>query len=472
MQYVSTRGLAPALGFRDVLMAGLARDGGLYVPAAWPRFSGEQIAALAGKPYPEVAFEIVRPFVGGEIADGRLADMCRRAYAGFRHPAVAPLTRLAQDRYVLELFHGPTLAFKDVAMQLLAQLMEHVLAERREAVTIVGATSGDTGAAAVEAFLNHDRVDVFILFPEGRISPIQRRQMTTSGAGNVHPVAIKGTFDDCQAILKALFADEGFRDRVSLTGVNSINWGRVLGQVVYYFTAAAALGAPDRTVSFTVPTGNFGDIFAGYVAKRMGLPIETLVIAANVNDILPRAIATGRYEVRRVTATSSPSMDIQVSSNFERLLFEAYGRDAGAIRALMKDLAEKGSFDIGSEALAAIRADFAAGSADEAETAATIKHTYAETGFLPDPHTSVGLAVAKRFAKPGIPMVTLATAHPAKFPETINAATGIEPELPPGLGVILRRDERFDTLPADRWAVADFIAARSRAAKLAVGVGR
>ena len=475
MEYVSTRGQAPALGFRDVLMAGLARDGGLYVPAEWPVLSSRAIAGLAGRPYADVAFDIVRPFVGGEIPDNNLKDMCRAAYATFRHEDVAPLRQLAPDRIVLELFHGPTLAFKDVAMQLLARLMQHVLTERGERVTIAGATSGDTGAAAIEAFRDRDNVDVFILFPEGRISAIQRRQMTTTGAANVFPIAIKGTFDDCQAILKGLFASHDFRDSVSLSGVNSINWARILGQIVYYFTAAVALGAPSRPVSFTVPTGNFGDIYAGYVAKRMGLPIDTLVVATNVNDILARTIATGRYDVRSVTATSSPSMDIQVSSNFERLLFEAYGRDAAAVRALMDRLRIDGVFEIAPDALAAIRADFAAGTADETETAQTIAATYAETGFLPDPHTAVGLAVAAHFAEPGVPMVTLATAHPAKFPEAVIAAAGVEPELPEALAGILDREERYATLANDRRAVEDYIATRSRAAaatKVAESVSR
>jgi threonine synthase len=464
MEYVSTRGLAPALGFSEVLMAGLARDGGLYVPVAWPTFPREFIGALAGRPYAEVAFEVIRPFIGQAIPDADLREMCRAAYATFRDPTVAPLTRLGPDSYALELFHGPTLAFKDVAMQLLALLMDHVLARRGGRITIVGATSGDTGAAAIEAFRGRAGIDVFILFPENRVSPFQQRQMTTVADDNVHAVAVKGTFDDCQAILKGLFNDAAFRDAVSLSGVNSINWARILGQIVYYFTAAVALGAPGKRVSFTVPTGNFGDIFAGYVAKRMGLPIETLVIATNVNDILVRTLETGRYDVRGVTATSSPSMDIQVSSNFERLLFEAYDRDAAAIRALMDDLATTGTFTIADKPLAAIRRDFAAGRADEAETAATIRTVYEATGFLADPHTAVGLAVAARFARPGTPMVTLSTAHPAKFPAAVAEASGIAPRLPPGFDGMVTRSERFVTLANDRQAVEDHIARYARAA--------
>jgi threonine synthase len=462
MKYVSTRGLAPPLGFRDVLMTGLAADGGLYVPAEWPTVSRDRIVALSGMPYAEAALQIIRPFIGGEIGDDRLRALCHAAYAGFRAPDVAPLRSLGAELYVLELFHGPTLAFKDVAMQLLAQLMDDVLAERGERITIVGATSGDTGAAAIEAFRGHERVDVFILFPQGRISPIQQKQMTTTGAPNVHPIGIEGTFDDCQAILKGLFADRSFRDGVALSGVNSINWARVLGQVVYYFTAAVALGAPGRRVSFTVPTGNFGNAYAGYVAKRMGLPIEKLVVATNVNDILARTFATGRYEPRRVIATSSPSMDIQVSSNFERLLFDAYRREPAAIRGLMNQLSQTGSFEIAPDALAAIRAEFVAGSADEARTLTAMKSTYASTGFLPDPHTAVGLAVARQFAEPGVPMVSLATAHPAKFPETIRAIEADIPA-PAGFRAHLHQEERYPVLANDRRVVADYIAAHARA---------
>jgi threonine synthase len=463
MEYVSTRGQAPTLTFSDVLMAGLATDGGLYVPVSWPQIAPEAIAAFAGRPYGEVAFDIVAPFVGADIAEADLKRMITAAYAAFDDPAVAPLREIAPHFHVLELFHGPTLAFKDVAMQLLAQLMDHVLAERSSRTTIVGATSGDTGAAAIEAFRGRDNVDVFILFPERRVSAFQQRQMTTTGAANVHPIAIKGTFDDCQAILKALFNKRDFREAVSLSGVNSINWARILGQIVYYFTAAAALGAPKQRVSFTVPTGNFGDVFAGYVAKRMGLPIETLVVATNVNDILARTIATGRYEVRGVHATTSPSMDIQVSSNFERLLFEAYGRDANAVVGLMADLAKSGSFAIAPKPLAAIRADFAAGRADEAEVAETIARTYNYSGFLPDPHTAVGLAVARRFALPHVPMVTLSTAHAAKFGDAVKAAAGVEPKLPKGFEGILTREEQYATLANSAAEVEDHVRAVSRA---------
>ena len=463
MKYVSTRGRAPAAGFSDVLLAGLAGDGGLFVPETWPTMSPQEIAALAGRPYAEAAFRVIRPFVGGEIADEALAAMCMAAYATFRHPAVVPLTQIAPGEWVLELFHGPTLAFKDVAMQLLARLMDHVLAQRAKRVTIIGATSGDTGAAAIEAFRGRDNADVFILFPEGRVSPIQQRQMTTVEADNIHAIAIQGTFDDCQALVKGLFGNARLRDRLGLAGINSINWARILGQIVYYFTAAAALGGPARPVSFTVPTGNFGDIYAGYAAKRMGLPVERLVIATNINDILARTLASGRYEVREVHATTSPSMDIQVSSNFERLLFDAYERDAAAVEGLMQRLVQARAFDIAAEPLARIRADFSAGRADEAEGAETMHALHAATGELPDPHTAIALAVSRRFVDEGVPMVTLATAHPAKFPDAVAAATGVHAALPEALVGILAKEERYVTLANDARAVEDYIAAHSRA---------
>jgi threonine synthase len=463
MQYLSTRGKAAALGFCDALLAGLAGDGGLFVPVTWPQMSPAAIAGLAGRPYSDAAFEVIRPFIGGEIPDGDLRQMCVSAYAGFRHEAVAPLVQLGPNQWVLELFHGPTLAFKDIAMQLMARLMDHVLQARGRRVTIVGATSGDTGAASIEAFRGRDKVDLFILFPEGRISPIQQKQMTTTGAANVHAIAVRGTFDDCQAIVKAMFGNAAFRDRVGLAGVNSINWARILGQIVYYFTAAVALGAPTRPVSFAVPTGNFGDVFAGYVAKRMGLPLSRLVIATNVNDILVRTLQTGEYRVGKVAATTSPSMDIQVSSNFERLLFEVYDREGAAVAGLMDELARSGGFALSQGALDRIRADFDAGRADEAETATVIRDTYARTGFLADPHTAVGLAVGRRFMRPEVPIIALATAHPAKFPDAVRAAAGIDTKLPERLAGILDRPERFTTLANDRKAVEDHIIAHSRA---------
>src|SRR5262249_49332295 len=451
---------APSLGFIDVTLAGLARDGGLYVPDAWPAFSHAQIAALAGRPYADVACEIARPFVGGTIADADLARMAHEAYGTFHHPAVAPLVQLGANTFVLELFHGPTLAFKDLAMQFLARLMDHALAQRGERATIVVATSGDTGGAAVEAFRGSARVDVVALYPHGRISDVQRRMMTTHADANVHALAIEGTFDDCQAIVKGLFNHHRFRDDVRLSGVNSINWARIVAQVVYYFTAAVALGAPHRKVAFTVPTGNFGDVFAGYVAMRMGLPVERLVVATNVNDILVRTLATGDYAPREVVATASPSMDIQVSSNFERLLFDAYGRAAGAVRALMGSLGQSRRFSIAPGPLSEIRTRFAAGRADEEETAAAIRTVCKEADYLVDPHTAVAVAVAEKEPRdPAVPMIVLSTAHPAKFPDAVASACGRTPALPDWLADLPTRPQRVTVPPAAQAALPTFIPA-------------
>ncbi|HKA71617.1 MAG TPA: threonine synthase [Xanthobacteraceae bacterium] len=466
MRYVSTRGEAPTLPFGEVTLTGLARDGGLYVPESWPVFAPEAIAALAGKPYAEVAVEVIRPFVGDAVPEADLARMAREAYDTFRHPAVVPVVQYGANCFLAELFHGPTLAFKDLAMQLLARLMDQLLAARGERATIVGATSGDTGGAAVEAFRGRSHVDIVVLFPNGRISEVQRRMMTTAADDNVHAIAIDGTFDDCQAIVKSLFNHHAFRDRVRLTAINSINWARIVAQVVYYFTTAVVLGSPHRKVAFTVPTGNFGDIFAGYVASRMGLPIERLVIATNVNDILVRTLATGAYELRDVTATTSPSMDIQVSSNFERLLFEANGRNARAVRANMGSLAQSRGFRIDARALSQIRSVFSAGRADEDETAATIRTVRKETGTLLDPHSAVGVAVAEKESRdPALPMVVLGTAHPAKFPDAVAAACGAVPSLPDWLADLTQRPERVHVLPADQSAVERFVLAASRAAQ-------
>jgi threonine synthase len=466
VRYISTRGEAPPLNFVEAMLAGLARDGGLYVPESWPVFAPEQIADLAGLPYPELALEVLRPFVDGTIPESDLARMTREAYGAFRHPAVVPLVQLGPRTFVLELFHGPTLAFKDLAMQLLARLMDHVLRQRGERATVICATSGDTGGAAVEAFRACAQVDVVVLFPQHRISEVQRRMMTSVPDPNVHALAIEGTFDDCQAIVKGLFAHASFRDRVRLSAVNSINWARVVAQVIYYFAAALALGAPARRPAFTVPTGNFGDVFAGYVAARMGLPIDRLVVATNVNDILVRTLKTGTYELRDVIATMSPSMDIQVSSNFERLLFDAYDREAHAVRALMGSLTQSGRFTIASGALAAIRARFSADRADEEETAATIRTLRREADYLLDPHSAVAFAVAeKEGGDRGVPMVVLSTAHPGKFPEAVERAAGIVPRLPAWLADLADRPERMHVLPADQKSVERFILGASRAAQ-------
>ncbi|HSI40842.1 MAG TPA: threonine synthase [Xanthobacteraceae bacterium] len=464
MRYVSTRGEAPVLGFSDALLAGLARDGGLYVPEAFPALPAARIAAFAGQPYAKVAGQVIAPFADEAFSPTVLAPMLEAAYAGFRHPAVTPLVQVAPNRFVLELFHGPTLAFKDVAMQLLGRMMDHVLSVRGRRATIVGATSGDTGSAAIEAFRDSTRTDVFILYPAGRVSEVQRRQMTTVDSANVHAIAVDGTFDDCQALVKAMFNHHAFRDRLALAGVNSINWARIVAQVVYYFVAAAALGGPHRPVSFVVPTGNFGDVLAGWVAKRMGLPVDRLVVATNVNDILARTLATGRYEASGVVASLSPSMDIEVSSNFERLLFDALDRDAGALRGLMASLGQSGGFAPPRTALEAIRAEFDGGRAGEDDTLATIARVRREAGYLVDPHTAVALSVAERIAHdPAVPQVVLATAHPAKFPDAVERACGERPALPPHLADLLTRPEHLRTLPNDLAAVEAYVSAHARA---------
>jgi threonine synthase len=462
--HVSTRGEAPAISFTDALLAGLARDGGLYVPERWPALSRDAIAAFAGRRYAEVAKAVMGALVDGEIAAPDLGRMIAAAYAPFRHPSVAPLVQIGDNLFVLELFHGPTLAFKDVAMRLLAQLMDHALKARGGRATIVGATSGDTGSAAVDAFTGLDQVDVFILFPHGRVSDVQRRQMTTVDAANVQAIAVDGTFDDCQALVKAMFNHAGFRDELQLSGVNSINWARIAAQTVYYFTAAVALGAPHRPVSFSVPTGNFGDVLAGFVAKRMGLPVERLMVATNANDILDRALTNGRYEIRGVTPTTSPSMDIQVSSNFERLLFEAYDRDAAAVRALMAGLSQSRSFAIAPEPLARIRRDFASAAIDEEAVAQEMRRTYGAAGYLLDPHTAIGLHAGRALIddEPQTPVIALSTAHPAKFPDAVLRATGVRPELPPHLAELMDRPERFARLANDQAAVERFIRERAR----------
>ena len=465
MNYISTRGEAPAPGFEDVLLAGLARDGGLYLPEEWPVLAPEAIAALAGKPFAHVAAEVIYPFVGDAMSRAELKAMADEAYAGFGHAAITPLIQIGPERWILELFHGPTLAFKDVAMQLLARLMDRALAKRKQRTTIVGATSGDTGGAAIEAFRGSERVDVVILFPEGRVSDVQRRMMTTPTEANVHAVAVKGTFDDCQALVKGMFNDHAFRDRNALSGVNSINWARIAGQITYYFVAAVALGAPYRPVSFAVPTGNFGDIFAGYVAKRMGLPIERLVIASNVNDILPRTLAGGAYEMREVVATSSPSMDIQISSNFERYLFEASGRDAALICDKMQTLRDAKRFDLGA-LKAQVGADFDASAASEDDVADAIRSLREACGYLADPHTACGLVAAERRLGPGgaAAQVVLSTAHPAKFPDSIAAITGERPTLPPRLVDLMIAPERITTVPNDLAAVEAHVEELTRVA--------
>ncbi|MGB8899826.1 MAG: threonine synthase [Methylocella sp.] len=463
MNYISTRGAVPPVSFTQMLLAGLAPDGGLYLPQAYPQLSQATIAGFAGRPYEEVAQAILTPFVVGEIEAGAFRGMIEAAYKNFRHKAIAPLTQLESNLFVLELFHGPTLAFKDLAMQLLAKLIDHVLKARGERATIIGATSGDTGAAAIEAFRGLPQVDVFILYPHGRVSEVQRRQMTTVEAENVHIIAMEGTFDDVQACVKNMFNHKALRDELNLCGVNSINLARILFQTVYYFTSAAVLGGPRRKISFVVPTGNFGDILAGWVAKRLGLPVDRLVIATNSNDILTRALASGGYAVQRVRPTQSPSMDIQVSSNFERLLFEAHGRDPSALCRLMAGLRQSQGFTIEPGPLHAIRADFDAFRVGETETTREIARSWREAGFLADPHTAVGLSAARQ-AKAhasGSPLVVLGTAHPAKFPAAIAHATGERPDLPGHLASLFDRKEKFSILPNDQSGIERFIHARA-----------
>jgi len=466
VRYLSTRGEAPRLDFCDAMLAGLARDGGLYVPERLTPLAPAAIRALAGLPYAEAATRVVAPFVGEDFTAAELAELARDAYSGFRHAATAPLIQLDANLFLLELFHGPTLAFKDFAMQWLGRAMDRALERRDRRATILGATSGDTGAAAIEAFGGLPRADVFILFPTGRVSDVQRRQMTTVDKPNVHAIAIEGSFDDCQAIVKALFSDLAFRDELGLSGVNSINWARILAQIVYYFTAAAALGAPDRRIAFAVPTGNFGDVLAGYYAKGMGLPISRLTIATNENDILARALATGLYKPLGVKATQSPSMDIQVSSNFERLLFEVYGRDAGAVRGLMGALKQAGEFSIAPPSLGAIRRDFDAERVDEQACAEEMARVYRDSGVVVDPHSAVGVHAARAALArdPATPVISLATAHPAKFPEAVERAIGRRPELPPHLAEVVSRREHYATLANDPAAVARFVRERARVA--------
>jgi threonine synthase len=447
MKYISTRGQAPVLTFEEAMLTGLARDGGLYVPEALPQMSPADIAALAGLSYEDAAFSILWPFVQGDFSVDELKSAIAKAYAGFGHAARAPLKQIGANHFLLELFHGPTLAFKDFAMQLIGQLFQTALARSGKRITIVGATSGDTGSAAIEAFKGLSNVDVFILYPHGRVSDVQRRQMTTPSEANVHALALDGTFDDCQNRLKDMFNDHAFRDVVALAGVNSINFARCLAQVVYYFTAAVSLGAPNRKVSFTVPTGNFGDIYAGHIARGVGLPIEDLVIATNQNDILHRTLTSGDHRLGEVRPSFSPSMDIQISSNFERALFDLLGRDAAAVRALMADL-KKGGYALPQGLKTALNVAFKSGRTSEEETLATIRSTLADAGEVICPHTAVGVHVAKHHLS-ATPMVTLATAHPAKFPDAVKQACGISPALPARLAEKLAGPERVTRVAND-----------------------
>ncbi len=459
MRYISTRGQAPERDFAGVLLAGLAEDGGLFVPQAWPHWSPDALRALRGLPYAELAARVIHPFCGESLDFATLQRLCRDAYAGFVHPAVVPLVQLDHDLWAQELFHGPTLAFKDVAMQLLGRLFDHVLGERGERVTIVGATSGDTGSAAIEACRDNPRVDVVILHPAGRTSEVQRRQMTTVMSPNIANVAVDGSFDDCQDLVKAMFADAPFRREMRLSAVNSINWARVAAQIPYYVYAALALGAPEREVAFAVPTGNFGNVLAAWAARRMGLPVARLVVGSNRNDILARFLDANDMTERGVEPSLSPSMDIQVSSNFERLLFELLGRDAVATREAMAAFRRTGRMPVPDAAWREARALFTGWRLDDKGTLAQMRLLHAEAGMLADPHTAIGIAAARAHPVPGVPTVAMATAHPAKFPDAVLAATGVHAPLPPRLADLFERPERFATAPAGLAAVQALVRA-------------
>jgi len=462
MQYVSTRGSAPALDFEGVTLAGLASDGGLYVPAEWPRFSADEIRAMRGLAYPDLAVRVMAPFVAGSLTEDELLALTHKVYGDFGHAAVTPLVQLDQQHWLLELFHGPTLAFKDIALQLLGRLFETFLERRDARLTIVGATSGDTGSAAIQAVAGLDRVEIFMLHPKGRVSDVQRRQMTTVRAPNVHNLAIEGSFDDAQAHVKRMFTDGDVTGVLNLGAVNSINWARLMAQVVYYFASALQLGAPDRTVAYSVPTGNFGDVFAGYVAAKMGLPIERLIVATNINDILHRALSSGDYSAGGVTPTITPSMDIQVSSNFERLLFDAGGRDGGSLAEQMRGFEASKAMQLTNAQATAAAALFASARADQVETARALQWAWRAAGQVIDPHTGVGLHCALAVAAAGtvaaeVPLVTLATAHPAKFPDAVERAIGVRPALPARVGDLFGREESYVELAGDYAATRDYV---------------
>ena len=460
MRYISTRGRAPVLAFEDVLLCGLARDGGLYLPESWPRFDAADIRALRGLPYAQMAARVIAPFIGGQSDASDLDAILQDSYRDFGHEAVAPLRQLESNLWVMELFHGPTLAFKDFAMQFLGRAFDHVLSRRGESITIVGATSGDTGPAAIEACRDREAIDIFFLYPHGRVSAVQRRQMTTVDAGNVYAIAIDGTFDDCQDLVKAMFNDTVFRDELRLCAANSINWARIMAQIVYYFHAAVALGAPDRAVSFAVPTGNFGNIYAGYAARAMGLPVDRLIAGANVNDTVARFFDSGELRAAAVTPTISPSMDIQISSNFERFLFELYGRDGVATQSALTEFRASGTLAVGDNLWRKARESFDGYHLDDAQTRTVIGEIYAADGYLLDPHSAIGVAAARAKRRdPTTPVVTLATAHPAKFPDAVQESCGVFPALPPALADLHDRPERFDVLPNDLDQIEAYIRA-------------
>ncbi len=462
MEYISTRGSAPALDFEGATLAGLASDGGLYVPREWPRFSASEIAAMAGLPYAELAARVMQPFVEGSLTHEQLLDLTTQAYGRFAHKAVTPLKQFDEQLWLLELFHGPTLAFKDVALQLLGLLFEEFLGRSDRNLTIVGATSGDTGSAAIDAVAGRAKVDIFMLHPNGRVSDVQRRQMTTVLAPNVHNIAIDGSFDDAQAMVKRMFNDKAMTDRFAIGAVNSINWARLMAQVVYYFAVGVQLGAPHRPVAFSVPTGNFGDVFAGYVAAKMGLPVERLIVATNVNDILHRALTSGDYSTGTVTPTAAPSMDIQVSSNFERLLFDLNGRDGAALAEQMAGFEKTKGMQLTNAQAQGASALFSSARADADDMMRAMRWAWGNCGEQIDPHTACGLHGAQRSGVDvSVPVVTLATAHPAKFPDPVERATGSRPALPVRVGDLFEREERYVELPGEYDAVAEYIAGRA-----------
>ena len=462
MEYISTRGGAPALDFAGATLAGLASDGGLYLPRNWPRFSQGEIAAMAGLPYAELAAKVMQPFVGDCLTAERLRELTRVAYGRFSHAAVTPLVQLDHQHWLLELFHGPTLAFKDVALQLLGLFFEEFLGRTHQNLTIVGATSGDTGSAAIDAVAGRDGIDIFMIHPRGRVSDVQRRQMTTVFAPNIHNIAIDGSFDDAQAMVKRMFNDPAMTGRFNIGAVNSINWARLMAQVVYYFAAALQLGAPQRRVAFSVPTGNFGDVFAGYVAAQMGLPIERLIVATNVNDILHRALSTGDYSQGTVTPTAAPSMDIQVSSNFERLLFDLGGRDGAVLAGQMAGFESSKSMQLTNMQREGAAALFTSARADASDMAGAIRWAWEHCGEMIDPHTACGLFAARGSGlPPQVPVVTLATAHPAKFSDAVERATGHRPALPARVGDLFERDERFAEMAGEYDIVTEYIASRA-----------
>ena len=459
MRYVSTRSLAgegDRLAFDDVLLGGLAPDGGLYIPEHVPKLPAETASERGSLGYAELAARLIAPYVGGIVDDDELMALVADAYAAFGHPDVCPLAALDDDHWLLELFHGPTFAFKDIALQVVARLFDHELERRGDRAMIVAATSGDTGSAAMEAVAHRDRLDIVVLHPAGRTSEIQRRQMTTLDAPNVHAVAVDGTFDDCQDLVKAMFADERFRRDMSLAAVNSINWARVMAQIVYYVWASELLGS-DRPVTFCVPTGNFGNVLAGHYARRMGLPVGRLVIASNTNDILSRLVETGELASHEVVPTLSPSMDIQISSNLERLLHELFHGDGAATADLLTQFRTSGRAVLPAEQHNRLRAEFSGDRLDDAETLAVMARVHADTGMFIDPHSAVGIGVAQRCRRPGELVVTLATAHPAKFPDAVARATGLVPDAPAALAAVAERSERCTSLPNDLAAVEAFV---------------